>query len=497
MVASPFDLAGMKPALQFRLHQQLTLTPQLQQAIRLLQLSQLELEAELRQIAESNPLLEFAEEVENDEAVDGAEAESEYSGAETTAGNRENENDENSDWADGGGVAESPIDFSSNSVSGSSSTGSRGDDDFEPQNSAPESLQQHLLWQLNLASFNPREHLIATVLIDSLNPAGYLTEGLEAILVALPADMNASIEEIEAVRHQLQGFDPTGVGSLDLRDCLRVQLEQFAPDTPQRELALRIVDSELELLARNDIARLARRLRADENDVTDAAVLIRSLDPRPGAALDTTPVEYVAPDVYALRDGSRWRVSLNPDSQPKLGLNQHYCGLIAKARGEDASWMRGQLQEARWLIKSLESRAETLLKVADAIVRRQSAFLDYGPEAMHPLVLREVAEEVGMHESTISRVTTRKYLHTPRGTFELKYFFSSGVSTEDGGSASATAIQAMLRKLINAEDARKPLSDLAIAEELQRKGIQVARRTVAKYREGLRIPTSSERQRAG
>ncbi|RAN79857.1 RNA polymerase sigma-54 factor [Bacillus sp. SRB_336] len=485
----------MKPALQFRLHQQLTLTPQLQQAIRLLQLSQLELEAELRQIAESNPLLEFAEEVEDEEAGDTAQAESEYPSAESVAATStsENDNDDVGDWADGGGVAESPIDFSSSSVS---SAGSRSDEDFEPQNAAPETLQQHLLWQLNLASFNPRQHLIATVLIDALNAAGYLAEGMDAVLAALPADLNVTIGEIDAVRRQLQGFDPAGVGSLDLRDCLRVQLEQFDPATPQRELALRMVDSELELLARNDIARLARRLRASEDDVAAAAVLIRSLDPRPGAALDATPVEYVAPDVYALRDGSRWRVSLNADAQPRLGLNQHYCGLIAKARGEDASWMRGQLQEARWLIKSLESRAETLLKVADAIVRRQSAFLDYGPEAMHPLVLREVAEEVGMHESTISRVTTRKYLHTPRGTFELKYFFSSGVSTEDGGSASATAIQAMLRKLIDAEDVRKPLSDLAIAEELQRKGIQVARRTVAKYREGLRIPTSSERQRA-
>ena len=496
MVAIPFDTAGMKPALQFRLHQQLTLTPQLQQAIRLLQLSQLELEAELRQIAESNPLLEFAEEVEDEEAGDTAQAESEYPSAESVAATStsENDNDDVGDWADGGGVAESPIDFSSSSVS---SAGSRSDEDFEPQNAAPETLQQHLLWQLNLASFNPRQHLIATVLIDALNAAGYLAEGMDAVLAALPADLNVTIGEIDAVRRQLQGFDPAGVGSLDLRDCLRVQLEQFDPATPQRELALRMVDSELELLARNDIARLARRLRASEDDVAAAAVLIRSLDPRPGAALDATPVEYVAPDVYALRDGNRRRVSLNADAQPRLGLNQHYCGLIAKARGEDASWMRGQLQEARWLIKSLESRAETLLKVADAIVRRQSAFLDYGPEAMHPLVLREVAEEVGMHESTISRVTTRKYLHTPRGTFELKYFFSSGVSTEDGGSASATAIQAMLRKLIDAEDVRKPLSDLAIAEELQRKGIQVARRTVAKYREGLRITTSSERQRAG
>ena len=495
MVARFLDLAGMKPALQFRLHQQLTLTPQLQQAIRLLQLSQLELEAELRQIAESNPLLEFAEEVEDDEAEDIDTAETEYQAADKTASSDGDSDGETVDWSDSG-PAESPIDFSSSSP-GSSVASSRGDDDFEPQNAAPETLQQHLMWQLNLASFNPREHLIATVLIDALNPAGYLTEGLDAVVAALAADIDASVAEIEAVRRQLQGFDPAGVASLDLRDCLRVQLEQFDPDIPYRDLALRIVDTELDLLARNDIAKLARRLHADADDVAEAAVLIRSLDPRPGAALDTTPVEYVAPDAYAIRDGSRWRVSLNPASQPRLGLNQHYCGLIAKARGEDASWMRGQLQEARWLIKSLESRAETLLKVSEAIVRRQSAFLDYGPEAMHPLVLREVAEEVGMHESTISRVTTRKYLHTPRGTFELKYFFSSGVSTEDGGSASATAIQAMLRKLIDAEDPRKPLSDQVIAEELQSKGIQVARRTVAKYREGLRIPTSSERQRAG
>ncbi len=487
----------MKPALQFRLHQQLTLTPQLQQAIRLLQLSQLELEAELRQITESNPLLEFAEETEDDETENlDSVPEAEYQATDKAASSDGDSGGETTDWADSAGPAESPIDFSSNGPNSSGSSGSRGDDDFEPQNAAPETLQQHLTWQLNLAPFNARQHLIATVLIDALNPAGYLAEGLDAVLAAMPDGFNASIAEIEAVRRQLQDFDPAGVGSIDLRDCLRVQLEQFDEGTPYCELALRIVDSELELLARNDIAKLARRLHADADDVAGAAAVIRSLDPRPGAALDTTPVEYVAPDAYAIRDGSRWRVSLNPDSQPRLGLNQHYCGLIAKARGDDASWMRGQLQEARWLIKSLESRAETLLKVSEAIVRRQSAFLDYGPEAMHPLVLREVAEEVGMHESTISRVTTRKYLHTPRGTFELKYFFSSGVSTEDGGSASATAIQAMLRKLIDAEDPRKPLSDQALADELQGKGIQVARRTVAKYREGLRIPTSSERQRA-
>ncbi len=491
--------AGMKPALQFRLHQQLALTPQLQLAIRLLQLSQLELEAELRQLAEANPLLEFAGEGEGeDEAAAGDDTPPDdylaVPGA-TESANRDADGDGGDDpteWADDGGSAETPIDFSN----GSGGNGAaRGDEDFEPQNAAPESLQQHLLWQLNLAGFNPRQTAIATVLIDALNSDGYLADGIEAVQAALPANLAADLDEIEAVRRRLQGFDPLGVASLDLRDCLRSQLEQFEADTPQRELALAIVDGELELLARNDIAKLARRLHAGEDEVAAAAALIRSLDPRPGAALDATPVEYVAPDVYAVKEGGRWQVRLNAAAQPRIGLNQHYCNLIARARGEDASWMKGQLQEARWLLKSLESRAETLLKVAGAIVRRQSAFLDYGPEAMHPLVLREVAEEVGMHESTISRVTTRKYLHTPRGTFELKYFFSSGVSTEDGGSASATAIQAMLRKLIDAEDPRKPLSDQALAEELKSRGIQVARRTVAKYREGLRIPSSSERQR--
>jgi RNA polymerase sigma-54 factor len=488
----------MKPGLQFRLNQQLTLTPQLQQAIRLLQLSQLELEAELRQIAESNPLLEFSD--DDPDPLDGEEREPMESipaSSSSASSNDTVDNAEAPEWgdADVDGGSDDPIDFSAGSSS--SRNNSADEDGFEPQSAAAETLQEHLLWQLNLSHMSLRDRTIAAVLIDALNPDGYLTESMESLIAALPADLKATHAEVEYVRHMLQRFDPTGVASVDLRDCLTVQLKQFDAHTPQRELALRIVDAELELLARNDIARLARKLRANEDDTAAAAVQIRSLDPRPGAALDVTPVEYVAPDVYARKDAGRWRVSLNPDCQPRLGLNQHYCGLIAQARGTDASWMRGQLQEARWLIKSLESRAETLLKVAEAIVRRQSAFLDYGPEAMHPLVLREVAEEVGMHESTISRVTTRKYIHTPRGTFELKHFFSSGVSTEDGGSASATAIQAMLRKLVDAEDPRKPLSDQAIAEELHRKGIQVARRTVAKYREAMRIPSSSERQRAG
>ncbi len=488
----------MKPGLQFRLHQQLTLTPQLQQAIRLLQLSQLELEAELRQIAESNPLLEFAEDAEP-EVIDEPELEIREEPVPKPKKDEEPASASSEDVApewehDRGGDS---ADYGSSDYGSGSRNGSGDEDGFEPQNAAPESLQEHLAWQLNLSQFSDRDHTIATAIIHALDEDGYLHEGIEAVAAALPPALKASMEEIDAVRRRLQRFDPTGIASLDLRDCLLSQLQQFAEDTPQRELALRIVGEDLELLARNDIAKLAKRLRAPDTEVALAAALIRSLDPRPGAALDATPVEYVAPDVYARRDGGRWQVSLNPDCQPRLGLNQHYCNLIARARGEDAAWMKGQLQEARWLLKSLQSRAETLQKVAEVIVRRQSAFLDYGPEAMHPLVLREVAEEVGMHESTISRVTTRKYLHTPRGTFELKHFFSSGVATEDGGSASATAIQAMLRKLISGEDPRRPLSDQALAEDLHRRGIQVARRTVAKYREALRIPSSSERTRAG
>ncbi|BBD79494.1 RNA polymerase factor sigma-54 [Aerosticca soli] len=475
----------MKPGLQFRLNQQLTLTPQLQQAIRLLQLSHLELEAELRQIAEGNPLLELDEEPTAETAEDGYDAPA-------TAAVEPDGEDGPPDWAESAAASEAPIDFSQ-----PARAGAPPEDDFEPQRAAPETLKDHLLWQLNLSPFTPRERAIATVIIDALDNDGYLAEGLDGVLAALPADFAVTREEAEAVRRRVQRFDPPGVASLDLRDCLRAQLEQIEVPTPQRDLALSIVEENLELLARHDLGRLARRLHAEEEAVGAAALLIRSLDPRPGAAFDPTPVEYVAPDVYAYKDGRQWKVRLNPDCQPRLGLNQHYCGLIARARGEDASWMRGQLQEARWLIKSLESRAETLLKVSEAIVRRQSAFLDYGPEAMHPLVLREVAEEVGMHESTISRVTTRKYIHTPRGTFELKHFFSSGVATEDGGGASATAIQAMLRKLIDGEDPRRPLSDQALAEALRGRGIQVARRTVAKYREALRIPSSSERLRAG
>ncbi|HLI18156.1 MAG TPA: RNA polymerase factor sigma-54 [Rhodanobacteraceae bacterium] len=476
----------MKPGLQLRQSQQLSLTPQLQQAIRLLQLSQLELQTELRELAEANPLIDLdgSEAGDDGPAESSASSDSDGGGAEASS----DVIDESEYWDE-----HSPqvIEWAQ------SSHGFDDEDAMEPQDAAPEGLRDHLQWQANLSGFSSREAAIAAAIIDALDDDGYLHEGLEPVLAALRTLSPAiTKDEADAVRMRIQHFDPVGVASLDLGDCLDAQLEQLDPATEGRELARAIVASELDLLARRDIAKLSSRFGAPEDEVIAATTLIRALDPRPGSRFDSAAAEYVAPDAYAVKVSGRWRVSLSPECQPRLAINQHYCSLIARAQRSDATWLRGQLQEARWLMKSLEARADTLLKVAQAIVRTQSAFLDFGPEAMRPLVMRELAEELGMHESTISRVTTRKYLHTPRGTFEFKHFFSSSVATEDGGSASATAIQAMIRKLVDEEDPSKPLSDQTLTAELNRRGIQVARRTVAKYREQMRIPSSSERLRA-
>ncbi|HET9818121.1 MAG TPA: RNA polymerase factor sigma-54 [Rhodanobacteraceae bacterium] len=480
----------MKPGLQLRQSQTLSLTPQLQQAIRLLQLSQLELQTELRELAEANPLIDL------DEMVDTAPDDSESD--ERTAPESAEESRDGEASADAGEDSEYWNEHSPQVVEWA--RGNRGfDDDDAPeqQDASPEGLREHLLWQANLSGFSPREQAIATAIIDALDDDGYLREGMEPVLAALHAiEPAVTKDEAEIMRLRVQHFDPTGVASFDLGDCLAVQLEQLDPATEGRELAREIVAGELDFLAKREFSKLARKLNVLEDDVVGAATLIRALDPRPGSAFDPNPPEYVAPDAYAIKSGGRWRVSLSPDCQPRLAINQHYCSLIARAQRSDATWMRGQLQEARWLIKSLAARADTLFKVAQAIVNTQSAFLDFGPEAMKPLVMRELAEELGMHESTISRVTTRKYLHTPRGTFEFKHFFSSSVATEDGGSASATAIQAMIRKLVDEEDPRKPLSDQTLTTELNQRGIRVARRTVAKYREQMRIPSSGERLRA-
>ncbi|MEP7042677.1 MAG: RNA polymerase factor sigma-54 [Dokdonella sp.] len=472
----------MKPALQLRLGQSLALTPQLQQAIRLLQLSRLELELELNTALESNPLLDM-----EDGDVDEADGEAD-SASEIEAGTTEPEGDIAAEATD-----EQPLDLDRTEYRGTA----LDEDGMEPQDAEVQDLRDHLLWQLNLTPMSDRERAIAATIIEAVDDDGYLSESDEALTAALVSLYAITPEEIQLVRHRVQHFDPVGVASRTLRECLTVQLEALSNDTPGLALARVLVDEHLEALARQDRSRLCQRLHVDQTQLDIALTLIRSLAPKPGSGYADTSAEYVAPDAYARKINGRWQVTLAPGCQPRLGINEHYAGLIAKARREDANYLKGQLQEARWLIKSLKTRAETMLKVASSIVRAQEAFLEFGAEAMRPLVLKDVAEEVGMHESTISRVTTRKFLHTPRGTFEFKYFFSSGVTTVDGGAASATAIQAMIRKLIGEEKATRPLSDQVLAAELNRRGINVARRTVAKYREALNIPSSNDRSRLG
>ena len=476
---------GMKPALQIRLNQTLALTPQLQQAIRLLQLSSMELELELNTAIESNPLLELEGESPEDGEADASDMDGQNEAPETPA-----EATDTSSEPD-----EGPLDLAleRNDYRGNS----QDEDGLEPQDAEVEDLRDHLLWQLNLTPMSGRDRAIAATLIEAIDDDGYLSESDESLQASIVSLYSVTPEEIEAVRHRVQRFDPVGVASRSLKDCLGVQLDTLDASTPALALARTLVNEHLEALARQDRNRLCQRVHATEEEFESAVALIRSLSPKPGVGYSNTAAEYVAPDAYARKIGGRWNVVLAPGCQPRLGINEHYASLIAKARREDANYLRGQLQEARWLIKSLKTRAETMLKVATSIVRAQEAFLEFGAEAMRPLVLKDVAEEIGMHESTVSRVTTRKFLHTPRGTFEFKYFFSSGVSTVDGGAASATAIQAMIRKLIGDEKPARPMSDQALAAELNKRGISVARRTVAKYREAMNIPSSNDRSRLG
>ncbi|WP_440222137.1 RNA polymerase factor sigma-54 [Dokdonella sp. MW10] len=481
----------MKPALQLRVQSQLALTPQLQQAIKLLQLSSMELELELNLALESNPLLDLAE-AEEDEATEEEQvALQDYTDSVPveTASDAE-PIDATPDFDDG------PLDLGAERNEHRNAAGA-DDEGLESQDAEAEDLRDHLLWQLNLTPLSARDRAIATAIIEAIGEDGYLSESNEAIAGSLVGLFAVGEDEVEAVRHLVQRFDPVGVASRSLRECLEVQLDGFDVDTPGLDTARQLVAEHLETLARNDRARLCQKLRATPEQLDVAIALVRSLTPKPGAGFSSGPSEFVAPDAYAVKVNGRWQVSLSANCQPRLAINEHYASLIARARRDDANYLRGQLQEARWLIKSLKTRAETMLKVAQAIVRAQQGFLEFGAEAMRPLVLRDVAEEIEMHESTVSRVTTRKYLHTPRGTFEFKYFFSSGVSTVDGGAASATAIQAMIRKLIDDEKAARPLSDQALAAELNRRGISVARRTVAKYREALNIPSSNDRCRLG
>lgn len=470
----------MKPSLRTSMSQQLTLTPQLRQAIRLLQLSTIELEAEITTAVEENPLLELA---------DDAEPEVEPA-PENSDGERDAVEIEVLE------AQESPLDYEPEWDDVRPAHDGDGDNDAAARMVQSDDLHDHLLWQLNLSPMSERDRRIGVALIDAIDDDGYIAEPLDGLCDALRPELQATSDEVLAVLHRIQRFDPVGVGARDLAECLAVQLSVLSDDTPGLILAQRIVGHNLNELAKLGPERLAKHLGDTPEAVQQAVDLVRSLDPKPGAQIAPPPTQYVSPDCVAWLDQGVWRVSLTR-SRPALAINRHYEGLIAQASREDANYLRGHLQEARWLIKSLETRSDTVLRVARAIVRQQSGFLDHGPEAMRPLTLREVAEELGLHESTISRATARKYLRTPRGTFEFKHFFASGVDNGCGGSTSSTAIQAMIRKLIEAEDSGKPLSDARLAADLTRMNVPVARRTVAKYREAMNIPASGERQRPG
>jgi RNA polymerase sigma-54 factor len=497
----------MKQSLDLRLGQHLTITPQLQQAIRLLQLSSIELQQEIQEALESNPLLE--EQQPEEESAEGArEGETEVAAAadagETTAeaGDADAENltatdsdmenrslseetTEDTDWGDD---FELPV-----------SSGTRSDDDLpdiESRSSLPTTLHDHLLWQMQMTTFSETDRRIAEALIDAISDDGYLGSSLEEIQQVLNKTAPVELDEVEAVLHQIQNFDPVGVGARDLAECLRLQLRAVNDDSAVHRAAVSLASApNLALLAARDYTQLRRQLKIAPDELQAAIDLIQRLNPRPGSTVYSAQAAYVVPDIIVKKVRGVWRAELNGDVAPRLRINRQYERLIQ--RGDSSAqnkYLQDQLQQARWLIKSLSSRNETMLKVSRTIVDRQRAFFDHGPEAMKPLVLHDVAEAVGMHESTISRVTTNKYMLTPRGIFELKYFFSSHVATADGGTCSATAIRSIIKKLVEAESPDKPISDSKIAEILDKQGIQVARRTVAKYREFMNIPPSSQRK---
>jgi RNA polymerase sigma-54 factor len=487
----------MKQALQLRLGQSLTMTPQLQQAIKLLQLSTLDLQQEIQQVLDSNMMLEMAD---DDKGNFSEPAE------QTVAEPEIRENNEYGEIPNLDEVASIPNELATDSSwddvydsvqSFSSGPSDSDNDDFMFQRAPSQTLQDHLLWQMELTPFSDQDKAVATAIIDAINDDGYLTMPIADIHQGLAAQMeDLELDEVIAVLHRIQHFDPTGVGAANLADCLAIQLRQLPDDVPFRKKAIDLVSGHLDLLAKKDLVRLKRNLNVDDEDLSEIVTLIRSLEPKPGRLIENQDFQYVIPDVFVAKIGGEWMVSLNPEIAPKLRINPFYSNLIKRAdQSADNVCMKNHLQEARWFIKSLQSRNETLLKVARSIVEHQKAFLEFGDRAMKPLVLRDVAEEVEMHESTISRVTTQKYMHTPNGVYEFKYFFSSHVSTDEGGECSATAIKAYIKELVDEEDANKPLSDHAISAALKDKGINVARRTIAKYREALSIPPSNERRR--
>jgi RNA polymerase sigma-54 factor len=484
----------MKASLQLKISQNLAMTPQLQQAIRLLQLSSLELQTEIQEALESNMMLELDESDNEASSVDKAMT--------LEQGDADNKEVILPAGIDNSTIPEDlPVDsvwedIYDGSAPFTRSTDASGFSGYENQESQENTLHDHLMWQLNMTPTTDIDKVIGVTIIDALDDDGYLSCRLEDILEAMGNDVDVSLNEVEAVLRLVQTMEPVGIAARNLQECLALQIDQLNSDTPWLEEARHLIENNLPLLASRDYNQIMRRMKLNRDELQEVITLIQSMNPRPGGEVNKVRTEYIIPDVYVKKSNGVWKVELNTEQIPNLRVNNTYASMIRRAdNSTDNNSLKTHLQEARWFIKSLQSRSETLLRVAACIVERQRAFLEYGEEAMKPLVLHDIAQALGMHESTISRVTTRKYMHTPRGIFELKYFFSSHLSTNYGGACSSTAIRAIIKKLISAEKPLKPLSDSKIANILAEQGINVARRTVAKYRETMAIPPSNERKR--
>ncbi|MFT5173488.1 MAG: RNA polymerase sigma-54 factor [Gammaproteobacteria bacterium] len=487
----------MKQSLQLKLGQHLAMTPQLQQAIRLLQLSTMELQSEVQDALDSNLMLEM------DDDSGASEDSSDSRSVSTTDSSANTNGAEEADIAPVDIPAELSVDSQWDDIYDAMPLQASAPTDFsdgaEVQRSSAGTLCEYLSEQLNLCRMSETDRIIGMALIDAIDDDGYLETALEDLLESLVSQgLDIELDEIEAVLHQVQQFEPAGVGAQNLSESLCIQLRQLPSDTPWRSEALELAADYIHVLGTRDYTQLLRLMRVEREDLQQIIGLIQTLHPRPGSLVADGQSEYVIPDVYVRKINGVWQVELNPDAFPRLRVNNQYVGMIRRAdNSADNNTLKSHLQEARWFIKSLMSRSETLLKVATCIVHRQQGFLEHGDEAMKPMVLHDVAQAVEMHESTISRVTTNKYMHTPNGIYELKYFFSSHVFMKSGAECSSTAIRALLKKMIAAENPSKPLSDSKLANVLSDQGINVARRTVAKYRESLSIPSSTERKELG
>jgi len=489
----------MRQGLQLKISQQLTMTPQLQQAIRLLQLSTLDLRQEMIEQLYSNPLLEMDEDIPESPGQDADPTTSESN--QVAEAERNSEQNPEYEWNDEI-PKDVPVDANWDDVYSPPTTAassSGGEVNLEQVFQVTESFQGHLEWQLNLTPFSDRDREIASAFIDSIDSSGFIAAELSDITAHIHYDDiedQLHEDELVAVLHRLQQFDPPGVFARSISECLTIQLNQLSPETQYLQSAKHLVDGFLQDIASVDSARLAKKTGLEINELQGALQLVRSLNPRPGESLSSNDVEYIVPDAYVEKIKGRWRVKLNDSNMPRLRINDSYSSLIKRSDSSDQNqFLKDNLAQARWFLRSIESRNETLMRVAMTIVELQRGFLDHGPVAMKPMVLSDIASKLELHESTISRVTTSKYLATPQGIFELKYFFSSHVSTAGGGECSSTAVCAILKELIGAEQPEKPLSDSKLTSMLEQQGIQVARRTVAKYRESLGIPSSSQRKR--